>query len=167
MKGRETGPSPAQSGPGNPSADVTARTPTTCPHDRRNLDVAPRRPARGVARPFKGSAQGYITAQIPPNGLFLEMSGQATDLGQFTREEYAYLGPDGSVVGTITFTAANGDELWVEIDGAFTSATDVEGLYIIIGGTGRFQNATGQAAFHAFTPDFVYAEVTFEGTVSY
>ena len=120
-----------------------------------------------VARPFKGSAQGYITAQIPPNGLFLEMSGQATHLGEFTREEYAYLGADGSVVGTIVFTAANGDELWVVIDGAFTSATDVEGLYIIAGGTGRFQGATGEATFRAYTPDFLYAEVTFDGTVSY
>src|SRR5687768_12063700 len=79
------------------------------------------------ARPFKGSAQGYITAQIPPNGLFLEMSGRATHLGHFTREEFAYLGADGSVVGTIIFTAANGDELWAEIDGAFTSPNDVEG----------------------------------------
>jgi hypothetical protein len=120
-----------------------------------------------VAQPFKGSAQGYITSQIPPNGLFLEMSGQATHLGYFTREEYAYIGADGSVVGTIVFTAANGDELWVEIDGMFTSANDVEGRYIIRGGTGRFQNATGEAAFQAYTPDFVYAEVTFNGTISY
>lgn len=120
-----------------------------------------------VARPFKGSAQGYITGQIPPNGLFLEMSGQATHLGQFTREEYAYLGADGSVVGTIVFTAADGDELWVVIDGAFTSATDVAGRYIIAGGTGRFQAATGEAAFQAYTPDFHYAEVTFEGTIRY
>lgn len=120
-----------------------------------------------VARPFAGSAQGYITAQIPPNGLFLEMAGQATHLGQFTREEYAYLGADGSVVGTIVFTAANGDELWVVIDGAFTSANDVVGRYIIAGGTGRFQGATGEAAFRAYTPDFVYAEVTFEGTIRY
>jgi hypothetical protein len=119
------------------------------------------------ARPFQGHAEGYITGQIPPNGLFLEMSGQATHLGNFTREEYAYLGADGSVTGTIVFTAANGDELWVEIDGAFTSATDVEGLYIIVGGTGRFQDATGLAYFQAFTPDFSYAEVTFDGTVTY
>jgi hypothetical protein len=120
-----------------------------------------------VARPFKGWAEGYITAQIPPNGLFLEMSGGATHLGKFTREEYAYLGADGSVTGTIVFTAASGDELWVEIDGAFTSATDVEGRYIITGGTGRFRYATGEAAFEAYTPDFHYAEVTFEGTLSY
>jgi hypothetical protein len=120
-----------------------------------------------VARPFKGWATGYITAQIPPNGLFLEMSGRATHLGNFTREEYAYLGADGSVTGTIVFTAANGDELWVEIDGAFTSATDVEGLYIITGGTGRFRCATGEATFKAYTPDFYYAEVTFKGTLSY
>lgn len=120
-----------------------------------------------VDRPFKGSAEGYITAQIPPNGLFLEMSGEATHLGHFTREEYAYIGADGSVVGTIVFTAANGDELWVEIDGGFTSANDVEGLYIVRGGTGRFQGATGEAAFKAYTPDFVYAEVTFSGTICY
>jgi hypothetical protein len=120
-----------------------------------------------VARPFKGSAQGYITGQIPPNGLILEMSGQATHLGHFTREEYAYLGADGSVVGTITFTAADGDQLWVVIDGGFVSATDVVGRYIITGGTGRFRAATGEAAFWAYTPDFVYAEVVFEGTLSY
>ena len=102
-----------------------------------------------------------------PPRLFLGMSGEATELGHFTREEYASLGADGSVTGTIVFTAANGDELWVEIDGAFTSATDVEGLYIITGGTGRFEGATGEAAFQAYTPDFHYAEVTFDGTVSY
>ena len=118
-------------------------------------------------RPFKGYAEGFITGQIPPNGLFLEMAGQATHLGNYTREEYAYLGAGGSVTGTIIFTAANGDELWVEIDGAFTSATDVEGFYYIVGGTGRFQGATGQAHFQAFTPDFHYAEVVFDGTVTY
>jgi hypothetical protein len=120
-----------------------------------------------VVRPFKGAAQGYITGQVPPNGLFLEMEGEATHLGHFTREEYAYLGPDGSVTGSIIFTAANGDELWVAIDGAFASVTDVVGRYIIVGGTGRFHAATGEAAFRAYTPDFFYAEVAFEGTVSY
>jgi hypothetical protein len=120
-----------------------------------------------VARPFKGSAQGYITAAIPPNGLFLEMSGQATHLGHFTREEFAFIGSGGSVSGTIVFTAANGDELWVSIDGAFTSGNDIEGLYTVTGGTGRFLGATGEATFQAFTPDFSYAEVTFNGTVSY
>lgn len=119
------------------------------------------------ARPFKGYATGYITDQIPPNGLFLEMTGKATHLGNFTREEYAYIGADGTVVGTITFKAANGDELWVEIDGAFTSETDVEGRYIIVGGTGRFECATGEAAFKAYTPDFYYAEVMFKGTIRY
>ena len=120
-----------------------------------------------VARPFKGSAQGCITAQIPTNGLFLEMSGRATHLGHFTREEVAYLGADGSVVGTIIFTAADGDQLWVEIYGAFTTATDVVGRYIITGCTGRFRGATGEAAFQAYTPDFVYGEVTFKGTIRY
>src|SRR5947209_18179140 len=36
------------------------------------------------------------------------MSGRATRLGHFTREEYVYLGADGSIVGTMVFTAAAG-----------------------------------------------------------
>ena len=120
-----------------------------------------------VTRPFRGSAEGMIIEVIPPNELVAEYTGTATHLGRFTREEHLFLNPDGSFTGTIVFTAANGDELWVDVEGAFTSQTTAEGTYTFTGGTGLFQDATGEAAFEAYTPDGVHVAATFEGTIRY
>ncbi len=44
-----------------------------------------------------------------------------------------------------TFTAANGDELWFEGDGTFdfSNPPEMMGIWEFVGGTGRFENATG------------------------
>ena len=118
-------------------------------------------------RPFRGSAAGIVTGVVPPNGLVIEATGTATHLGRFTREELLFLGPDGSLAGEIVFTAANGDQLWVDVAGGFISPTTAVGTYTVTGGTGRFRGATGGAAFEAFTPDGVHVQVTFEGTIRY
>lgn len=117
--------------------------------------------------PFQGRAEGMVVGLVPPNGLVIEYTGTATHLGQFTREERLFLNPDGSFTGTMVFTAANGDELWLDFEGAFTSPTTAEGTYTFTGGTGRFEDATGEATFDAFTPDGVHVEATFEGTIRY
>ena len=119
------------------------------------------------ARPFRGSAVGMVTGQVPPNELIIEYTGTATHLGRFTREERLFLNPDGSFSGTMVFTAADGDELWLDFSGAFTSPTTAEGTYTFTGGTGRFRHATGEAAFEAYTPDGVHVEAVFEGTIRY
>jgi hypothetical protein len=119
------------------------------------------------AVPFRGSAKGIIAGMVPPNELIIESTGTATHLGHFTRDERLFLNPDGSFSGTIVFTAANGDELWTEFEGAFTSPTTADGIYTFIGGTGRFQDAIGSATFEAFTPDGFNVTVTFEGSVRY
>jgi hypothetical protein len=67
----------------------------------------------------------------------------------------------------MVFTAANGDELRLDFEGAFTSPTTAEGTYTLTGGTGRFRGATGGATFEAFTPDGVHVAATFEGTIRY
>jgi hypothetical protein len=121
----------------------------------------------GPALPFRGSLHGMVTDLAPPNELIIESTGTATFLGRFTREEHLFLNPDGSFSGTVVFTAANGDELWATFGGAFTSATTAEGTYTFTGGTGRFEDATGEATFEAFTTDGVHVEVSFEGTVRY
>jgi hypothetical protein len=118
-------------------------------------------------RPFRGSAEGMVTGAVPPNELVIDYTGEATHLGRFTREEHLLLNPDGSFTGTIVFTAANGDELWLDFEGAFTSPTDAAGTYTFTGGTGRFQNATGTATFTAYTPDGVNVTAEFEGTIRY
>jgi hypothetical protein len=121
----------------------------------------------GTARPFKGHAEGRVVAQIPPNQLVVNYTGRASHLGKFTRTENLFLNPDGTFTGTIVFTAANGDQLRLNLSGRFVSPTEAVGTYDFTGGTGRFSDATGHATFRATTPDGIIVEATFEGTISY
>jgi hypothetical protein len=124
----------------------------------------------GTARPFKGDAEGQVTGVSSSGALIVESTGNATHLGEFTRTEYVFV--DGSAIsGTIAFTAANGDQLWADFTGEFTSPTTVEGTYTFVGGTGRFADAAGTARFEATvatTPDGVtHLAITFDGTIDY
>lgn len=123
--------------------------------------------AQATERPFAGTANGAIVNQIPPNGIVIAASGQATHLGQFRRQETIYLNPNGSIEGHIVFYSADGDELRAAIHGQFTSATTVAGQYQFAGGTGRFANAVGNAEFRAVTPDGVRVTVQFQGRIRY
>jgi hypothetical protein len=120
--------------------------------------------------PFKGSAEGAIISASPdPAGLLVTVTadGAATYLGRFSREEVLLLNPGtGTVAGTIVFTAANGDELSGVVTGQFTSPTTVAGTYTFTGGTGRFENATGEADFSLATADLIQFEVEFTGSLS-
>ena len=116
-------------------------------------------------RPFKGHAEGVISFTSPTTAV-TDLTGEATHLGRFTRHESLTIeGP--FIFGSIIFTAANGDELYADVFGMFVSANDAVGTYFFDGGTGRFEDATGEADFIASTPDFVNLAVTFEGTLSY
>jgi hypothetical protein len=100
----------------------------------------------------------------------VESAGTASHLGKFTRTEHVFI--DGfDISGTIVFTAANGDQLRATFEGGFTSPTTAEGTYAFVGGTGRFEHATGTADFAAttaVTPDGVtHVAVTFDGELSY
>ncbi len=121
----------------------------------------------GTNLPFKGLADGAITGVAPSGAIVVESAGNATHLGSFTRTEYIVFGPGGAIGGTVVFTAADGDELWADISGGFTSPTTLEGTYTFAGGTGRFSDATGTAGFHATTPDGVHVTVSFAGLISY
>ena len=123
-----------------------------------------------MARPLKGHADEVITsAQQVGNELLVTATGQgqATHLGQFTRLANVVI--DGSAKGTVVFTAANGDHLFVEIDAVPTgSPTTVGGTYTFTGGTGRFNGASGTAEFAgAFASDGIHISVDFEGTLQY
>jgi hypothetical protein len=120
------------------------------------------------SRPFKGLAKGAVTEIAPSGGaIVIESLGFATHLGNFTRTEYVFFGPGGTISGEVVFTAANGDELWADFSGAFTSPTTLEGTYVFTGGTGRFIDATGTADFEATTPDGVHVTVAFAGSIGY
>ena len=120
--------------------------------------------------PFKGRGAGAIVSSIPdPGGALLTVltDGYATCLGQFSREEVVVLDPvAGTAVGTLVFTAANGDQLFADVAAQFTSPTTVAGTYTFTGGTGRFANATGHADALVSIPDGVHFTVEFSGSIS-
>ena len=50
--------------------------------------------------------------------------------------------------GEATLTAANGDKLQIEIDGILDPVAGVDqGVFYFLGGTGRFEGASGSANF--------------------
>ena len=98
-------------------------------------------PSRASAgdRPFfvRGTAQF-----VSPTGDFIG-AGNATHLGRYTEIGSAVISGDNpfalQVSGCAILTAANGDELWVEINGQFNAVTGtITATDTYWGGTGRF-----------------------------
>ena len=125
----------------------------------------------GEGRPFRG----HYTHDATAPG-----SGQATHLGRFIQEaDMMVVHEDGSAEGTEVFTAANGDKLFMKVDGAPTddcgSATTevipICGTFTATGGTGRFTEALGDAHFMGVItfdpPGPPHIAVAFAGTIQY
>lgn len=124
----------------------------------------------GTNRPIKGFATGAV--QIVGGSqttldVVITYKGKASHLGRFTRSESLHIDFSSKTLsGTITFWAANGDELYVSLEGRLVGPAEAAGTYTVTGGTGRFSGATGEAQFRALT-DLITAEVAFEGEISY
>ena len=122
------------------------------------------------AVPYKGSGAGATVDAVPdPGGLLLSVlvEGHATLTGNFVREESVVFDPvAGTLSGTFVTTAANGDQIFGTITGQFISPTMVVGTNTLTGGTGRFENATGQTTFSLVTEDGVHFTVEFNGRLS-
>ena len=125
--------------------------------------------AAGDQVPFKGSGLDLITSLQPyPDGLHFTnaATGQATHLGRFTWAGHGVIHANGTLEGALVFTAANGDELFASVEGALTSPTTGASTYVFTGGTGRFENASGEAEVVAATSDGIHFALTFNGTLS-
>ena len=123
-------------------------------------------------RPFRGHADEMIIDAKPvADGLLVTATGagQATHLGRFTRLGRVVVHEDGSAEGTVVFTAANGDQLFMGIEGVPTnSPTTIGGTYTFTGGTGRCSDASGGAGFvGVIASDGIHITVAFEGTIQY
>jgi hypothetical protein len=103
----------------------------------------------GTQVPFRGSLTTFENVVIDPPNLLSDGTAQgiATHIGRFTATFAVVVVPPGTGTGTITFTAANGDQLsatftgqGVEIEPGVAGLTEVA---TIVGGTGRFAPATG------------------------
>ena len=113
-------------------------------------------PVSAVERPLALHGSGVATLLTDESGnltgAIATGSGTATHLGQWTVIGNVKYTPDANGVlrssGEATLTAANGDKLQLAIDGILDPIAAVDqGLFHIVGGTGRFEGASGDANF--------------------
>jgi hypothetical protein len=124
----------------------------------------------GELLPFKGRAtEAVIAAEPVPDGTLVTTTGtgQATHLGRLLRDASVVIHDDGTLDGAVVFTAANGDQLVADLEGALTSPTTLAGTYTFTGGTGRFSDASGTASFVGVTPDGLHVSLTFYGSIQF
>jgi hypothetical protein len=106
--------------------------------------------------PLKGSFNGSSTLALgrcPVLTNVISGTGQLTHLGRFTTAQSHCVDLTGAdplafTQGIFTFTAANGDTIFGTYSGRLVpTATpglfEVDGMFTIEGGTGRFVNASG------------------------
>jgi hypothetical protein len=106
-------------------------------------------PAQAVERPFRLTARGTLT-----DGA-VQATGTATHLGRFAETGTLTFTPDPNdpnivlASGTLTFTAANGDQLVGTITDVPLDLTTgiATGEIVFTGGTGRFADASGTVGF--------------------
>ena len=113
-------------------------------------------PVSATERPFALSGTGVATLITNeagmPIGAIPTGSGTATHLGQWTVSGNVKYTPDANGVlhssGDATIVASNGDKVQIQIEGILDPiAVMDQGIFHIVGGTGRFEGATGDANF--------------------
>ena len=133
-------------------------------------------PVSAVERPFALNGTGVATLITNesgmPIGAIATGSGTATHLGQWTVLGNVKYTPDNGVLrssGDATITASNGDKLQVQIDGILDPIAGVDqGIFYIVGGTGRFEGASGSANFVVtLNPLTGGYELTMVGKINY
>ena len=125
-------------------------------------------PAQALEVPFQSSYRGTFTIAFgaAPNGtdddLRFAGGGIASQLGQSAVDGHSTTRPSQDdplcsdiITDAVTLTAANGDELWLTNSGE--DCLDLSalprlfirgsGTFVVTGGTGRFQGATGSGTF--------------------
>jgi hypothetical protein len=90
-------------------------------------------------------------------GVFLHLGKSAVEVTHCTFVDFAS-GTGTFGPGTITMTAANGDELHLVHSGTFSLVMTPEGLtsafdmtWVVVGGTGRFAGAAGSGTTHGWS----------------
>ena len=123
--------------------------------------------AKAATRPFKVKGSG--TWQVLPEAtaceaglfqVFIEGKGNATHLGLFDVTITACTNFDDSYFFDATLVAANGDELSaISVDWGYTEEGQEWTDYIFDGGTGRFENATGDLRLYGVSVPTVFHPV--------
>ena len=99
----------------------------------------------GSELPFKGAYEGLEKVVTSTDHQLIDATGNATHLGRFTVTAAWTIGTSGGI-GTSTWTAANGDELFTSFTRSGVPAPPTITFtehHTIAGGTGRFASASG------------------------
>lgn len=138
-------------------------------------------------RPFKGSFSGEATFPFSdaclditgaPFQTLTASEGKMTHMGrtQLSTSHCSTIDGSAAVGGEATFTAANGDEIWATYTAVTMAGPPLivqESSFVIVGGTGRFENATGRllgmvyVTFEGFDDPSWPLEFVFAGAISY
>lgn len=133
-------------------------------------------PVSAVERPFALNGAGVATPIFDESGNMVGAnptgSGTATHLGRWTVAGTIRYTPDNGVIrssGEATLTAANGDKLKLLIDGILDPDAGIDqGNFYFVGGTGRFEQASGSANFVVTINPLTGAfELTVVGKIDY
>ena len=129
--------------------------------------------------PFKGYFNPIILSVTPLDAthvrLELDTNVRATQLGHAGGPAFAILDlTDFTYVGEVTWAAANGDEVFITYAGQFVliETSDVREnveTFEVVGGTGRFEGATGAGSVGGQVDALTLAPLTpipFVGTIS-
>jgi hypothetical protein len=122
--------------------------------------------------PFHGKVTQIETVFIDFPAMLVQGTGtgQATKLGHFTEtfEHHVNL-LTGEGIGFAQFNAANGDSILTEIvPVAGPTPSTVTEYHTIVGGTGRFEGATGSFTLVRFLTsvnDMNFSDGSFDGTI--
>jgi hypothetical protein len=99
--------------------------------------------------PYKGEEVGVVTKgafQFPFAHESTVAEGEATHIGHYTLTgDFVVDVRLGTATGVFTLTAANGDKLFLQMEGHAvpTDRTKTVANFTVTGGTGRFEGATG------------------------
>ena len=111
-------------------------------------------PCAAVERPFRLEGTTLVLGNpFAPEGAQMKGAGQATHLGSWVNEGVIFFdassGPPFAATAIVHFTAANGDKLDIILAGQIDLSGVATATYHIVGGTGRFANASGTGDFTA------------------
>ena len=132
----------------------------------------------GKAVPFKGEYTTTVQVLSGPPQLRQRITGNghATHLGEssFVANNTITIAPPPPFLatGTTVFVADNGDEFYTSFNGSSTPGPNGTSIVVvnhtIIGGTGRFSDATGTFTGNTIAnPALPTGTITYNGTISY
>ncbi len=138
-------------------------------------------PAAAKSLPFHGRVEATwdnVFDAFGPDGATFEGGGPVTHMGNTTQTGILFLSPVPNAQGlypghgSVTITAANGDELTFDYEGLLNPLTgEGTGTFTFTGGTGRFAHATGGGTFDALIdlslPEDQPMTVTLDGKIDY